>query len=111
MSLVTIRTADGLDAVLDDDHWRTHITQRHPQLLPYQDLVIETLKDPDGVYRGRRDLITRIYTKTYANISIGERVIERTQLRVFIREENGFVATAYFAVAEWRGLGERIWPS
>jgi len=111
MSLVTIRTADGLDAVLDEDHWRTHITNRHPQMLPYQDLVIETLKNPEGVYRGRRDRNTRIYTRSYSKILVGERLIEKTNLRIFVREENGFVATAYFAVAELRGLGERIWPS
>ena len=106
-----VTTADGLDAVLDEDHWRTHITKRHPQMLPYQELVIETLKNPDGIYRGRRDRITRIYTRSYSKLLIGGRLSERTNLRVFVREENGFVATAYFAVAELRSLGERIWPS
>jgi len=110
MSLVTIRTPDGLDAVLEEGHWTTHITTRHPEMLPYEELVIETLKNPNCVYRGRRDRTTRIYTRSYSQILIGGRTIEKANLRVFVREANGFVATAYFSVAELSGLGEKIWP-
>ena len=106
-----VTTADGLDVVLDEDHWKTHVLKGHPELLPYRDLVIETLMSPVGVYRSKRDPTARIYVRSYSNVLIGETLIDRTNLRVVVREENGFVATAYFAVAEWRGLGERIWPS
>ena len=106
-----IPAGDGLDVVLDEDRWKTHITKRHPQMLPYQELVIETLKNPEGIYRGRRDRITRIYTRSYSGILLREKLLERTNLRVVVREQNGYVATAYFTVAEFRGLGERIWPS
>lgn len=106
-----IATADGLDAVLDEDHWNDHILNGHPELLPYRDFVIETLKYPEGVYRSKRDPTSRIYPRSYSKVLIGETLIEKMNLRVVVREENGFVATAYFAVAEWRGLGERIWPS
>ena len=108
---VRVTTADGLDVVLDEDHWKTHILKGHPELLPYRDFVIETLQHPEGVYRSKRNPTTRIYTKSYSEILIGGNLAERTNLLVFVREENRFVITAYFAVAMWRGLGERIWPS
>lgn len=110
-TIVTIGTPDGLEVVPDDDQWKKHIAARHPQLLPYRDLVIETLRQPEGIYRGKRDPTTRIYTKRYWKILIGEAPVETTNLLVFVREEDGFVVTAYFAAAMWRILGERIWPS
>ncbi len=108
---MTIRTADGLDVVFDDDHWKTHVLKRHPELAQHRDRVIETLKDPEGVYRSKRDPATRIYARTYAGIMIEGTPLERISLRVVVREKNGFVATAIFVAAMWRGLGERIWPS
>ena len=105
-----IPTADGVDVVLDEDHWKTHILKRHPELRPYRESVIETLKNSEGVYRSKRNPTVRIYVKKYAKLLIGETLVENVSLRVFVREEGAFVATAYFAVAEWRGLGEKIWP-
>lgn len=108
---MTIQTADGLDVILEDDHWKAHILKGHPELMQHRDLVIETLKLPEGVYRSKRDPTTRIYTRSYAGIMIGETPVQRVSLRVVVREESGFVVTAYFAVAMWRGFGEKIWPS
>jgi len=102
---------DGLAVELDDDHWKTHILEGHPELAPHQELVIETLKHPEGVYRSRRDLTTRIYRRTYERVMVGEALVERIDLRVVVREEDRLLVTAYFAVATWRGLGKRIWPS
>ncbi len=108
---MTILAVDGLPVELDEDHWKTHVLKGHPELTPYREFVIETLKQPDGVYRGKRDPTTRIYAKTYAGIRIGETPVEEISLVVVVREKNAFVVTAYFAVAAWRGFGERIWPS
>ena len=107
---MTILTVDGLEVVLDDDHWKTHILKGHPELTLYRDLVIETLKQPEGVYRSKRDSTTRIYARSCLGILIGKTLVERINLLVYVREENGFVVTAYFAAVMWRGLGERIWP-
>ena len=108
---MTISTADGLDGVLEDEHWETHILKGHPELAPYHDLVVETLKTPDGVYRSKRDGTTRVYVKSCHGIVIGAAPVESIALLVFVQEKTGFVATAYFAAAIWRGLGARIWPS
>jgi hypothetical protein len=108
---VTIRTADGLDVVFDDNHWQEHIVRQHPELEPYSDLVIETLRNPDGVFRSKRDRSTRIYMKACTAISIGGGLVDRTSLLVCVRGDDGFLVTAYFASAMWRSLGERIWPS
>lgn len=108
--LVTILTADGIDAELDEDHWKTHIVKGHPELTPYQSLVIETLKHPEGVYRSTRDSSTRVYARSCLGILIGETLVEKINLLVFVREKNAFVVTAFFAAVMWRGLGERIWP-
>jgi hypothetical protein len=101
---------DGLEVVLDEDHWKNHILKGHPELIQHRDLVIETLKNPEGVYRSKRDPTTRIYARSYPGILIEGTPVERINLRVVVSERNGFVATAYFAVAMWRGFGERIWP-
>jgi hypothetical protein len=48
---------------------------------------METLKNPNGVYRGRRDRTTRIYTRSYSQILIVVRLqrpylfAEATKLR------------------------------
>ena len=65
-----IHAADGLDVELDDEHWRAYILRGHPELTPHLELVIETLKCPEGVYRSKRDLTTRIYARTYAGIMV-----------------------------------------
>ena len=105
-----ILAADGVEVELDEDHWKTHIVKRHPELLSYLGLVVETLKSPDGIFRGKRDRTVRIYVKSYSRLPIRESTVEKISLRVFVREEGAFVATAYFAGAEWRGIGEKIWP-
>jgi hypothetical protein len=108
---VTIRAADGLDVALDDDHWKTHIVKRHPELTQYRELVIETLQHPEAVYRSKRDPTTRVYARSYSGLMIAETLVETVNLRVVVREKESFVVTAYFVGAMWRGLGERIWPS
>ena len=109
--LVTIRAADGLDVELDDDHWMTHIVKGHPEVARHRELVIETLQHPEAVHRSKRDPTTRVYTRSYSGIMIGETLVEMISLRVVVREKERFVVTAHFVVAMWRGLGERIWPS
>jgi hypothetical protein len=107
---VKIQTVDGLVANLDESHWRDHILVNHPELEGMQNWLIETLKQPDNVYRSMRDSTTRIYTRMYQNVQIGNEVISELTLRVFVREAGGFVVTAHFAAATFRNLGERIWP-
>lgn len=106
-----IRTIDGLDAVLDESHWETHIISRHPELSEWQAQVIETLKEPVGVFRSRRDPATRIYVRNYLGVRVSGIVIEHAALLVYVREDSGFVVTAHLTVAMSRRLGEQVWPS
>ena len=101
---------DGLQAVLDEAHWEAHVLAGHPELRGKLELVIETLQEADEIFRSKRDPSTRIYLKRYADIMLGDHLIELTTLRVYVRESDGFVVTAYFAAAWWRSLGEKLWP-
>lgn len=105
-----IRTADELTVTLDEKHWTTHIVAHHPELADHWDRVIEVLKTPHGVYRSKRDKSTRIYMRVFHGIAVSDNVFERMPLLVHVREEGGFVVTAYFAAAMWRSLGEQLWP-
>lgn len=105
-----IRTADELTVTLDEKHWTTHIVAHHPELADHWDRVIEVLITPHGVYRSKRDKSTRIYMKGFHDISVSDNVFEHMPLLVHVREDGGFVVTAYFAAAMWRSLGEKLWP-
>jgi len=96
---VKIRTVDGLQAVLDEEHWREHIVRHHPEMKDNFDLLVDTLQNARAVYRSKRDQETRIYFKEHASVILGSRLIERMALRVYVRESNGFVVTAFFASA------------
>lgn len=107
---VRIRTVDGLDAELNEEHWQLHVVEHHPELADKLDMVVETLQRPDGVFRSKRDGKTRVYMRTYESVQIGDRVIERIPLLVLLREPSGFVVTAHFDTAQWRVFEERLWP-
>lgn len=107
---VTIRTVDGLEAALDEGHWQSHVLLGHPELQGKHELVTETLQNADAVFRGKRDPSARIYLKRYADIMPGDHLIEKTTLRVYVRENDGIVVTAYFAAARRRSPGEKLWP-
>lgn len=106
-----ISTVDALDALLDEEHWEAHIVSGHPEMQGNLSLVIDTLQKAAAVFRSRRDPETRIYLKEHSGVTLGNRFIEQVVLRVYVREDDGFVVTAFFASAWSRGLGERIWPS
>jgi hypothetical protein len=108
---VKIWTADGLDAVLDEEHWKTHIVSHHPEMHDNSELVVDTLQNPRAVFRSKRDPETKIYLKEHNMVTLGDRVIPRIDLHVYVRESNGFVVTAFFAAESSRSLGEKIWPS
>jgi hypothetical protein len=72
--------------------------------------VVETLRNPEGIYRSKRDRVTRIYVKTFAEVSISGNMFPQMPLLVLVREGEGFVVTAHFAAAMWHSLGEQIWP-
>lgn len=50
---VKIRTVDGLDALLDDEHRETHASG-HPEMQGNFGLVIDTLQNATAVFRSKR---------------------------------------------------------
>lgn len=103
----TISDPTGFRAILTDECW-DHITKRHPVMEPFRESVVETIRQPDGIYLGKRDPTRKIYRKRYPHVlGVGDSL----DLLVFVGSADGYVATAYFAALSFRMLGSLIWPS
>jgi hypothetical protein len=57
----------GFQAILTDDCWQ-HIVSRHPEMQSFRQFVLETIREPDAVYSGKRDPSRRIYRKRYLQV-------------------------------------------
>ncbi len=97
----------GFEAILTDECW-AHIGARHPEMEPFRQLVMETIRQPDGIYLGKRDPRRRVYRKRYRDIPVAGGSFD---LLVFVGSADGYVATAYFAAYSFRMLGALIWPT
>ncbi len=103
----TISDPTGFQAILTNDCWR-HIVLRHPVMEPFEEFVTETIRQPDGIYSGKRDPARKIYRKKYGHVpGVGDSL----DLLVFVGSMDGYVATAYFAGYSIRMLGALLWPS
>lgn len=103
----TISDPTGFQAILTDDCWQ-HIVSRHPEMQPFKQFVVETIRQPDGIYSGKRDPARRIYRKKYEHVpELGSSL----DLLVFVGDADRYVATTYFAAYSFRMLGALIWPS
>lgn len=97
----------GFQAILTDDCWQ-HIVSRHPEMQPFRQFVVETIREPNAIHSGKRDPSRRIYYKRYLQVhGVGDTLA----LLVFVNSGDGYVATAYFAAYSFRMLGALIWPS
>ena len=102
----TVSDPTGLHLSFTDECWR-HIVSRHPEMQPFKELVVEAIRQPDGIHSGKRDPSRRIYRKRHLQIlGLGGPL----DLLVFAGGKDGYVATAYFAAYSWRMLGALIWP-
>jgi hypothetical protein len=102
----TIFDPTGLQLVLTDKCW-SHIVSRHPEMLPFKELVVDAVRQPNGIYLGKRDPSRRIYRKRHLQVpGLGGPY----DLLVFAGGTDGYVATAYFAAYSLRMLGDLIWP-
>jgi hypothetical protein len=88
---------------LTKERW-DHICRRHPELRDQQQRVVETLGDPEEVFKGDfgEKLAVRFYRRT---------PLTSKYLVVAYRElsaSDGFIVTAYFSrqLATWR---QRLW--
>src|SRR6266568_3355000 len=96
----TLSDPTGFEAILTDECWR-HITARHPEMGSLRELVREAVRQPDGIYLGKRDPTRRIYRKRYRDIpGLGGPL----DALVFVGKEDRYVATAYLAAFSFRML-------
>jgi len=102
-----VQDPTGLEVVLTDECWQ-HVVSRHPEMLPFKNLVLEAIRQPHGIYFGNRDPARRIYRKNYSEVpGVGNSV----DVLVFLGDDNRHVATAYFIAYSFRMLGRLVWPS
>ena len=86
---------------------QSHISERHPDLLPdHVTLIAETLASPERIRRSTRFGNARLFSRWYPNLRNGKHVVV-----VVISDENAslhWVVTAYMAgklsegVPEWK---------
>ena len=102
-----VQDPTGLEVILTDECWQ-HVISRHPEMRPFKELVLEAIRQPNGIYLGTRDPARRIYRKHYSEVpGVGNSV----DVLVFLGEDNKHVATAYFIGYSFRILGRLVWPS
>lgn len=89
MSVRTVASKNGIKIRLTAERW-FHITESHDYMAGNQDMVLETLENPDYIVKG--DKYEMIALKHYAKTCITEK-----HLIVVYKEEavNGFVITAF----------------
>ncbi len=102
-----VQDPTGLEVVLTDECWQ-HVISRHPEMSPLKEFVLETIRQPDGIYCGKRDPTRRIYRKGYSEIpAVGNSL----EVLVFLADDGRHVATAYLIAYSFRMLGRLLWPS
>jgi phage-Barnase-EndoU-ColicinE5/D-RelE like nuclease2 len=102
-----VQDPTGLEIVLTDECWR-HVVSRHPEMEPFKELVLKTIREPDGIYAGKRDPSRRIYRKSYSEVpGVGNSL----DVLVFVGDDGKHVATAYLIGYSIRMLGRLVWPT
>ena len=84
-----VRSVNGVLVRLTEERWH-HIVTRHPELEPYRDHLLETVKDPDFIARGLHGELKA--ARLYIDMPVGPRY-----LVVVYREVNakdGFIITS-----------------
>ena len=101
-----VQDPTGLQVILTDECWR-HIVSHHPEMLPLKEFVLATIREPNGIYIGKRDPSRRIYKKNYSEVpSVGNSL----DVLVFLGDDGIHVATSYLAAYSLRMLGRLVWP-
>jgi|SRR5467141_2623903 len=101
-----VQDPTGLEVVLLDECWR-HIVSHHPEMEPLKELVLETIRQPNGIYNGKRDPSRRIYRKSYTEVpNVGNSL----DVLVFLGDDGKHVATSYLIAYSFRMLGRLVWP-
>jgi hypothetical protein len=102
-----VQDPTGLEVILTDVCWQ-HVIFHHVEMAPFKEFVLESIRQPNGIYLVKRDSARRIYRKNYLEVpGVGNSL----DLLVFLGDDGKHVATAYFAAFSLRMLGRLIWPS
>ena len=97
-----VKSKNGVHIRLPDERW-LHITEEHSEMAGYYFEILETIENPDSIWRGR------------AQELIAARNINAGKYLVFIYKEvtkkDGFVLTA-FTTRRIKSLERRakVWP-
>lgn len=86
--MISIKSKNNIKIRLTDERWR-HITEEHSELAGYYFDVLETITDPDYIYKGIQDELLAV-----------KEIITEKYLVVIYREiielNDGFIITAFF---------------
>ena len=102
LAVTTALSKNGVPIRLPDERW-IHLTEGHSEMAGYYSEVLETLEDPDAIYKGRSgELLAakKIHADKYLVVVYKE-----------ISEKDGFVITAFLSSRK-RQLErrEKVWP-
>ena len=91
----------GRRVIFEWQRWAGHVRQRHPEMAPYYGLALETVSQPDAIYRTKLDSPWEgeAYYKFFE---------PRATLMVVVR--NGYMVTVRFAAARRSKSEVKIWP-
>lgn len=91
----------GNEIHLTDERW-TYIRVQHPEISPYLEEIIETLRAPEVVKKSKRDGKVHLYFKFFDHILGGKFILVVVKM-----EARKFIITAY--VTDYVKKGETIW--
>jgi len=86
--MISIKSKNNIKIRLTDERWR-HITEEHSELAGYYFDVLETITDPDYIYKGIQDEL----------LAVKEIIIEKYLVVIYreiIELNDGFIITAFF---------------
>ena len=99
-----LRDYRGVAIRLTDERL-AHIRE-HPEMVPLQDAIGETLRIPDRVMTSVADPDARLYYRLYRATSVGDKYL---CVVVKAPDDGGFVLTAYLTDRIKRGV--HLWPA
>ena len=88
---------------LTGERW-AHV-RKHPEMVGQQELIRETLLEPELVVATRADESVRVYHRHYARTPVSSKYL---LVAVKILPDDAYVLTAFFSSRQKRGL--TIWP-
>ena len=86
--MLTIRSRNNVIIRLTDERWR-HITEEHSELAGYYFEVLETISDPDYIYKGLMNELLAV-----RELKTGKFLV--VIYRELIEQNDGFIITAFF---------------